>query len=179
MSQSILDLSELINKEIRITENDVEPRYLPNQKEIRSISEISLDVIADNFDKLKKTGKLFVLSNSQGVFEHYFFLFRGDIKKRGYWSYWHYFAFTIITCFAYEELIRAKKHKTIKLNDPANWNPPSFEMSVLAFNYVSAQLYPNAIYSLRAFSEKKNVSIKDLLQLIEFKIKKLHGIEKI
>lgn len=179
MSNSLLELSELINKEIRITENDVAPRYLPNQKQIRNISELSLDVIADNFDKLKKKGSLFVLPSTQDVFEHYFFLFRGDIKKRGYWSYWHYFAFSIITSFSYEEMVKSKKHESIRLDDPANWNPPTFEVAILALNYVTGQLHPDAIYSLKAFSEREGVSVKDLFQIIELKIKKLHAIESI
>lgn len=179
MSVSLSDLSNLIDKEIRIHENDVEPRYLPNQQDLRNISDISIDVFAEHFEKLKKKGALFYLEKTQKAFEETFFTLRGDIKKRGYWSYWHYFAFSLITCFAYEELIKTKKHETVKLDDPANWNPPSLEVAVLAFNYVSTQLYPDAIYSLKAFSDRKNVSIIDLLELMEHKIKKMHGIKEL
>ena len=167
-------LSEKIAQEIHLTEKDIAPVYLPNQKEIRGLSQISLDILVREFEEWKQQGKLKKWVKTQVIFKKTLEDINEDIEKHGYWSFWHYALLCIITSFAYIELIKKGKHKTIELNKQSTWYSPNWEVAVLSINFVAGQLYPEGLARVQRLAEKQNADIKDVCQSLSMYMKQLH-----
>jgi hypothetical protein len=166
MGISLRTLSERISREIHLSENDVEPRYLPNQRDIRNMSQVVLDVLIRRREELSSTGQLKKLEKTQPIFLDALSEIKNNVVEHGYWSFWHYSALTVITCFSYLEALKQGKHKNLSLSDQDNWTDPSLDVAVLSINYITGQLYPDAISKLQRISEQPDVNIETLVQYL-------------
>jgi hypothetical protein len=100
-------------------------------------------------------------------------LINDDIRENKRWSFWHYSGLSVITCFAYLELIKKDKHKEIDLADPKVLITPNWEVATLIINYLAGRLYPKGLSEIQKISEQPDVDIDVLCKTIAKKIKLL------
>jgi hypothetical protein len=170
MSISLRTLSDRIAKQINVDNNDVNARYLPNQREIQKLANVSLDILVSNFESIKTIGSLRKLKKTQLVFEETLAFINSSVKEKGVWSFWHHSGLCLISCFAYVELLKKNKHQTINLSDEKNWADPNWEIAVLTTNYIAGRLYPSSLAKLMQIGEGDDVNISDLCNVIVKKI---------
>ena len=167
-------LSERINKEITIHNNDVAAHFLHNQREIQQLANISLSIMQNTFSDVKTMGHLKNLPQTQKVFSETLTYICDDIHKHGRWSFWHYSGLCLISCFAYLELLKANKHQTIDLSAPKTWANPDHEVAIITINYIAGRLYPKSLARLQAIGDEDDVDVSDLCGAIKQKIDLLH-----
>lgn len=170
---TLRSLNERIEKEIYRGQHDIEPRYLPNQRDVRGLSQLCLDLLVRDFHDMKKHGLLRRLKKTQNVFENTLKAVKKDLEKNGHWSFWHYSALCLITCFAHLKLIQDEKHNKLHLDQQSTWVNPNWEHAVLSINYLSAQLFPKHLEKLQAINGSDDVDIKIMCNLIVRNIEKL------
>lgn len=167
-------LSETIRKEIQVRENDVEPMYLPNLREIRGMANIALDILISDFSRWSIVGEAKALHKSRAVFEKTMHAIKKDLDTHQRWSFWHYSGLCLITCLAYAALIKQQKHKTIDLSQQSTWINPDWEVATLAINYVSGRLYPNGLARLVDIANKPGMDIEQMCNVLIYNMHKLH-----
>lgn len=170
---SLHTLRDRIDKRIAQEENDITPKYLPNQREIRTLSNLALDIIIRDFEDIKKAGQLRKLKKTQVVFESTIKAVNDDIKKHGFWSFWHYAAICSVTCFAYLKLLKQNKHHTIELNKEDTWVDANWEVAVLSINFVSAELFKEKLSILLEINQSDDVDIRSFCEILLKKIERL------
>lgn len=155
-------LSNKIEKKIKIFNYDVEARFLPNQREIQKLANVSLDLIVRDFSVIKTIGALNKLPETQKSLDNLLSLLDENIKKNHYWSFWHYSGLCLLTCFAYLVLLKKRKHQTIDLSKDSTWADPDWQVGVITINYIAGRMYPSSLAILMQISEEDDVSIEDL-----------------
>lgn len=178
MSISLRTLGERIEKLINIENNDIEPNYLPYQREVPGTSKLCLDLLYANQDALMVSGELKKLKASQPVFKELLAFVKEDVEKNNRWSFWHYSALITITCFHYFECFKQKKHETINLSDPEVWTNPDkaapLDVATLTIKFLTAQMYPSALVNLQKAIDGPDVDIKTTANYLKRRINLLN-----
>jgi hypothetical protein len=168
MSMSLSELSKRIEREINISNNDVEGRYHPNEKYILSLCNLSLDLIIEHKKVLLTTGHLRKLEKTKIEFDSLLNFVKENISTHGYWSFWHMSSLVIITCFYYLALLKENKNNTIDLTNIDVWE--TLDAAVLGINYISGVMHPKTLGILAEISNQPNVDIKDVCKYLRKKI---------
>lgn len=168
---TLRSLSEQIEKAIRLHENDVEAVVHPNARGIRDFCYASIDVLIRDIEIWTNVGQLRKLPKSRDCFIETLLSAKNNFDQQNRLSFWHFGVICFTTCFAYEQLIKERKHITIDLNAQSTWNAPNWEVVVLFLNFAAGKLYPDALRILNDIFNQPNVDAKDacrfLLQRIE------------
>jgi len=181
-------LADNIAKTLQIKQHDIEPVYLPNMKEIRSLSSLSLSVLMAKRNELEtfpeillvgQKGKKKLRESLNAVAEKHFLpllsFVNTDIKEHGHWSFYHYLALCTITSNHYNAALKENKHASINLADETAWAEPTLDVPVLALNFVAGQLYRKPLTNFGHYFEQNQVSMDDRVAYIKQQIKLLHA----
>lgn len=145
MSLTLPSYEAMVKNAITIFQNDVEPQYLPNLREIRDGSNYCLDILHAKRNTLFNLGNVKSHKGLSTVFEAALNKVVENIKEKQRWSFWHYTLICAITSLAYAEMIAKKENQSIALNEQETWNNPDEKVAILFFNFVAGQLYPKAL----------------------------------
>lgn len=145
MSLSFPSYESMIKDAIKVFNNDVEPQYLPNLKEIRDGSNYCLDILHAKRSSLFNLGGVKSNKGLSTVFESALNTLTENIKTKQRWSFWHYTLICAITSLAYAEMITKGENQSIALNEQKTWDSPDEKVAILFFNFVAGQLYPKAL----------------------------------
>jgi hypothetical protein len=176
---TLRNLSEQIEKKIRLVNHDVEPIPHPSIRGIRAFCEVSFDILIRDLETWTSQGRITKLKNkgekSISAFIDTIKQAKHDLDKHRHLSFWHFGVICYTTCFAYEELLKQKKHVTIALNEQSTWNNPNWEVAVLFLNFAAGKLYPNALTVLKEVCDQPGVDAQDVCRFLLKRINMLHG----
>ena len=116
------ELTDIVDKELRIAEHDVTPCYISNIKEVVAGMVAMLDIIERDLDIIVNIGEMKKMKQSKKVFKELFNYTKIDVLKNRRWSFWHFMALCLITSVAHEKLIQQNKpvsytHLTLPTSD--------------------------------------------------------------
>jgi hypothetical protein len=179
MAVNLRNLGERIEKLIKIEDNDIEPNYVYFQKEIPAMSKMCLDLIHQNFDELLSSGKIRKIKSAHPILRDLIVFVKNDIEKHGRWSFWHYSALTIITCFRYLECIQQNKHNTLDLSNPEKWlaegSSYTLDAATLTLKYMTAKMYPSALENIMKAIDGPDVDMNVASRYLKKRIEMLRS----
>jgi hypothetical protein len=169
------ELSDVIDKEIRISQHDVTPRFQPNLKQIIGGMTAILDIMNRDLDIILNVGKMKKMKASKEVFRKLFFYVKSDIEKNRRWSFWHFMSLCLIVSVANDKLAMQNKHATIDLEKQETWNNPTWEVAVLYTVFVSSSLYKKDLVNFIEMQARSDVDAELVSRLLLRKMKLLNG----
>jgi hypothetical protein len=178
-------LASNIAKTLQIKTHDIEPVYLPNMKEIRDLSNISLAILKTKVKELRQFPEALNASKqarkglSKVLNDELVPLFRfieKNIEEHGLWSFYHYLGLITIVNFHYSAAIKQNKQNTINLALDETWNDsPSIDVPVLTLGFISGQLYKQPLAKFTEYFDNKNVNMTDRCEYIRQQIVAVTG----
>jgi hypothetical protein len=166
MGISLRELGTRIEREIAIKEHDVEAIPFANQKNIVALNHLCLDTLVGKSATLMDIGRLSKMKKTQVVFKDTLLKVNRSIKEHGYWSFWHTAAIALVTCFAYEDMLKRGLNKTLDLSDESNLHPMGIEYAVLSLNFLGNRSYPAALTKLHQIMASDDVDINDVCRYL-------------
>jgi hypothetical protein len=163
---TVRTLSERIESQIKIHENDVTPQYSADQREIKGLANWALDILVRDVESWTKKGKLRKFKKTRPIFIETLKAIKADLNEHQHWSFWHFGGICFLTCFAYEKLLNENKHKSIDLSKQETWASTGWEEAVLAINYVTGKRYPNGLQRLVKVAGEPDVNSKTMCEFI-------------
>jgi hypothetical protein len=109
-------LHKKIEREINITNNDVEPRMIPNIRAWVQMAEYCFEVIEKNEKALLNNEFLNKKENATAktALANLLYSIALDLKEHKRWSFWHFIGtYSVVSIYA-QELILRKEHEKIK-----------------------------------------------------------------
>jgi hypothetical protein len=178
-------LASNIAKALQIKTHDIEPVYLPNMKEIRDLSNISLSILKTKIKELRelpealnptkqaRKGLSNVLNNELVPL---FRFIEKNIDEYGLWSFYHYLGLVTVVNFHYSAAIKQNKHNTINLSLDETWNDsPSIDVPVLSLGFISGQLYRQPLVKFTEYFDKNNITMSERCEYIKQQIRAITG----
>jgi hypothetical protein len=163
---TLRSLSEKIEKEILLQNNDVPPVFHHSIRGIRAFCEASIDLLMRDMEVWTKIGRLKKLHKSRNVFIETLTQAKNDLDNNKHLSFWHFGVICFTTCFAYEELLKQGKHQSIELNAQSTWNDPNWEVAVIFLNFSAGKLYPTALSTLNDIFKQPDVDASDACKFL-------------
>jgi hypothetical protein len=174
----LLQLSKVLDNELSLIDNDLTPRYLPNQLELRGLSDVCLNLLVRYEAETLNVKFLRNKKKSKACLSILLAEVNSNIKQNHKWSFWHYASLCLVTCFAYAKLLEQNKHKTIDLASQETWNIPNSEVATLAINYVAGRLYPDGLSIVIQLMNSDKYDIDTLCRFLTRKIGVVSGASK-
>jgi hypothetical protein len=170
---TLKDLSERFEAKIKLVENDVEPTYVAEQREMKWMSDYCLDIILRDSLTWTKSGSLRKLNKSHPVFIDTLHSIKEDLKKHRHWSFWHFAGICFVTSIPYAEMLSQGKNKSVDFSKQETWDNANWEFAILLINYISGRRFPNGLVRMFEVVNQPDTDAKTVCRFILKRIEML------